>query len=62
MRFVPHRILRELLSVAVLILLAILLPLSAYAAQKWAYKAYKETQRISATLEEIAEILANKRA
>ena len=50
-----------LLSVVVLILLAILLPLSAYSAQKWAYKTYKETQRINATLEEIADILANKR-
>ena len=50
-----------LLSVVVLTLLAILLPLSAYSAQKWAHKTYKETQRISATLEEIADILGNKR-
>ncbi|HCO44117.1 MAG TPA: hypothetical protein DIT63_08390 [Gammaproteobacteria bacterium] len=52
-----------LLFFVVLVLLAILLPLSAYAAQKWAYKTYKEAQRISATLDEIADMLdANKRA
>jgi hypothetical protein len=41
-------------------LLFVLLPFSAYAAQKWAYKTYRETQKISATLDEIAELLSQR--
>ena len=40
-----------------LTVLAILLPFSAYAAQKWAYKNYKETSEINVKLNEILSIL-----
>jgi len=42
--------------VFVLVLLAVLLPLSAYSAQKWAYKTYLETKSMNAKLTEILEL------
>lgn len=37
-------------------LLAVLLPLSAYSAQKWMYKNYLETKSVNAKLDEILEL------
>jgi hypothetical protein len=37
-------------------LLSILLPFSAYAAQKWAHSTYKETKEVNAKLEEILSL------
>jgi hypothetical protein len=42
--------------VFVLALLAVLLPLSAYSAQKWMYKNYLETKSVNAKLDEILEL------
>jgi Tfp pilus assembly protein FimT len=42
--------------VFVLALLAVLLPLSAYSAQKWMYKTYLETKSVNAKLTEILEL------
>ena len=42
--------------VFVLALLAVLLPLSAYSAQKWMYKTYLETKSVNAKLSEILEL------
>ena len=42
--------------VFVLALLAVLLPLSAYSAQKWMYKTYLETRSVNAKLSEILEL------
>ena len=42
--------------VFVLALLAVLLPLSAYSAQKWMYKNYLETKSVNAKLTEILEL------
>jgi len=42
--------------VFVLVLLAVLLPLSAYSAQKWMYKNYLETKSVNAKLDEILEL------
>jgi hypothetical protein len=44
-------------AAVVLGLLAILLPLSAYAAQKWAYKTYLETKSMNAKLAELVDLL-----
>lgn len=43
--------------VFVLALLAVLLPLSAYSAQKWIYKTYLETKSVNAKLSEILELV-----
>jgi Tfp pilus assembly protein FimT len=43
-------------AVFVLALLAVLLPLSAYSAQKWMYKNYLETKSVNAKLTEILEL------
>ena len=43
-------------AVFVLALLAVLLPLSAYSAQKWIYKNYLETKSVNAKLAEILEL------
>lgn len=40
----------------VVALLVILLPLSAYSTQKWAYKNYLETKSVNAKLSEILEL------
>ena len=40
-------------------LLVILLPLSAYAAQKWANKTYKQTVKTNQKLDEIIALLSN---
>jgi hypothetical protein len=45
------------LAVVALAGLALLLPLSAYAAQKWAYKTYLETRSVNAKLARILELL-----
>jgi len=42
--------------VFILVLLAVLLPLSAYSAQKWMYKNYLETKSVNAKLSEILEL------
>lgn len=42
--------------VFILALLAVLLPLSAYAAQKWMYKTYLEVKSVNAKLNEILEL------
>ena len=42
--------------VFVLALLAVMLPLSAYSAQKWMYKNYLETKSVNAKLTEILEL------
>jgi hypothetical protein len=42
--------------VFVIALLAVLLPLSAYSAQKWMYKTYLETKSVNAKLSEILEL------
>ena len=42
--------------VFVLVLLAVVLPLSAYSAQKWIYKTYLETKSVNAKLSEILEL------
>lgn len=42
--------------VFVLVLLAVLLPLSAYSAQKWMYKNYLETKSVNDKLDEILEL------
>jgi len=39
-----------------LALLAVLLPLSAYSAQKWMYRNYLETKSVNAKLDEILEL------
>ena len=44
------------MAVFVLALLAVLLPLSAYSAQKWMYKNYLETKSVNAKLTEILEL------
>lgn len=46
-----------MLAVIVLAGLALLLPLSAYAAQKWAYKTYLETKSVNDKLARILERL-----
>ncbi len=38
-------------GVLVFILLCIILPISAYGAQKWAYKCYKELQRLNRNIQ-----------
>ena len=44
-------------AAAVLItLIAVLLPMSAYAAQKWAHKTYLEVRSINGTLQELLEL------
>ena len=48
------------LSGVVLILLGILLPLSAYAAQKWTYRTYREVEKLNAKLEEVLVIARTK--
>ena len=42
--------------VFVLVLLAVLLPLSAYSTQRWMYKTYLETKSINAKLNELLEL------
>jgi Tfp pilus assembly protein FimT len=42
--------------VFVLALLAVLLPLSAYSAQKWMYKNYLETKSVNAKLTELLQL------
>jgi hypothetical protein len=42
-----------------LALLAILLPLSAYSAQKWAYRNWQETRRTNDKLDELLLLLRN---
>jgi Tfp pilus assembly protein FimT len=42
--------------VFILVLLAVLLPLSAYSAQKWMYKNYLETKSVNAKLAELLEL------
>ncbi|MEN8803448.1 MAG: hypothetical protein ABF297_15870, partial [Thiogranum sp.] len=42
--------------VFILALLAVLLPLSAYSAQKWMYKNYLETKSVNAKLSELLEL------
>jgi hypothetical protein len=46
------------LPLFILILLGILLPVSAYAAQKWANKTYKETIKTNQKLDEIIALLS----
>ncbi len=50
-----------LIFLVVFIVLGILLPFSAYAAQKWAWRTYRETMKINEKLSEILAI-AKKRA
>ncbi len=40
-----------LFGVFILFMLSIILPISVYAAQKWAYKSYKELQRLNKNIE-----------
>ena len=40
----------------IFIIMGILLPFSAYAAQKWAYKTYKEAQKLNKTLEKMLDL------
>ena len=42
--------------VFIIALLAVLLPLSAYAAQKWMYKTYLEVKSVNAKLNEILDL------
>jgi cobalamin biosynthesis protein CobD/CbiB len=44
------------LAVILVTLLAVLLPMSAYAAQKWAHKTYLETRSINHKLTELLEV------
>ena len=48
--------------VFILTLLAVLLPLSAYSAQKWMYKTYLETKSVNAKLSEILELARSARS
>ncbi|MGD2074351.1 MAG: hypothetical protein PVI91_16035 [Gammaproteobacteria bacterium] len=43
-------------AVILVTLLAVLLPMSAYAAQKWAHKTYLETRSINSKLTELLEL------
>jgi hypothetical protein len=45
------------LGVIVVTLLAVLLPMSAYAAQKWAHKTYLEVRSMNRKLTELLELL-----
>ena len=50
-----------LIAIGVLSLLGILMPLSAYASQKWSYRTYQEVEKLNRKFDELLELMRNRR-